>query len=48
MFGRQIWNFYEMKQTPIILIVLIIASAQIQNNFVVANEQQQAEQLGKK
>lgn len=50
MLGRQIsiWNFNEMKQTPIILIALVIASAHIQNNFVVANEQQQAEQLGKK
>lgn len=37
-----------MKHTPItVLIALIIASASIQNILVVANEQQQAEQLGK-
>lgn len=50
MFGRRyfVWDFHEMIHTPIILIALLIASAHIQNNFVVANEQQQAEQLGKK
>lgn len=50
MFGRRFcdWNFHEMNQTPIvILIALFIASAHIQNILVVANEQQQAEQLGK-
>lgn len=39
-----------MKYTSIALIIaVIIASANIQKNiFVIANEQQQAEQLGKK
>ncbi|XP_055318349.1 tyrosine-protein phosphatase 69D isoform X2 [Sitodiplosis mosellana] len=47
MFGRRYcdWNFYEMNQTPIvILIALFIASANIQNISVVANEEQQADQ----
>ena len=51
MFGRRfcVWNFHEMNQTPIvILIAVFIASAHIQNVLVVASdEQQQAEQLGK-
>lgn len=50
MFSRRyyIWNLHEMKQTPIILVSLFIASAYISNNLVAANEQQQDEQLGKK
>ena len=52
MFGRRycIYDFLEMKYTSIaLLIAVIIASANIQKNFfVIANEQQQAEQLGKK
>lgn len=51
MFGRRycICDFLEMKYTSItLLIAVIIASANIQKNIVVvANEQQQAEQLGK-
>lgn len=49
MFGRRYWNcnFHEMKQTSIILIAILIASVQIQQFAVFANEQQQAEQLGK-
>lgn len=53
MFGRRrycVCNFLEMKYTSItLLIAVIIASANIHKNiFVIANEQQQAEQLGNK
>lgn len=47
MFGRRYCNFHEMNQMLIILIAIFIASVQIQQNSVSANEQQQAEQLGK-
>lgn len=51
MFGRRycVCDFHEMKHTPtiVVFIVFIIASANIQRNFVDANELQQAEQLGK-
>lgn len=52
MFGRRycVCNFLEMKYKSItLLIAVIIASGNFQKNiFVVANEQQLAEQLGKK
>lgn len=50
MYGCQyfVWNICEMRRMPIILIYLIIACLQIQNNLVVAaDEQQQSQQIGK-